>query len=105
MEFYERIKSFRREKGYSQEQVARKLHITQGAVSQWEKGITTPSAQQIALLADLLDTTADDLLGREQPPQQQTLDNALISLLMALNPSQIQRVKDFVAGMLANSKE
>ena len=105
MEFNERIKAFRREKGYSQEQIARKLHITQGAISQWEKGITTPSAQQIAQLADLLGTTADDLLGREKPVQKPTLDNALISLLMALSPAQLQRVKDFVAGMLANPKE
>lgn len=104
MEFNERIKEFRRERGYSQEQIARKLHITQGAVSQWEKGITTPSAQQIAQLADLLGTTADDLLGRNKPTPKPSLDDALISLLLSLSPAQLQRVKDFVAGMKASSE-
>lgn len=46
MEFNERIKEFRRERGYSQEQIARKLHITQGAVSQWEKGITSKAQRK-----------------------------------------------------------
>ena len=101
MELNERIKAYRREQGYSQEQVARKLHITQGAVSQWELGITSPNAQQIAALADLLGTTADELLGREEP-QKPTLDESLIALLLSLSPAQLQRVKDFVAGMKAS---
>lgn len=101
MEFNERIKAYRREKGYSQEQIARKLHITQGAISQWELGITSPNAQQIAALADLLGTTADDLLGRAEQPKQ-TLDDTLVNLLLSLSPAQIQRVKDFVAGMKAS---
>lgn len=101
MELNERIKAYRREQGYSQEQVARKLHITQGAVSQWELGITSPNAQQIAALADLLGTTADELLGREEPPKP-SLDESLIALLLSLSPAQLQRVKDFVAGMKAS---
>ena len=102
MELNERIKAFRKERDYSQEQIARKLHVTQSAVSQWEKGITAPNAQQVSALADLLGTTADDLLGREKPVQKPTLDDALISLLLSLSPQQLQRVKDFVAGMKAS---
>ena len=60
----ERIRRLRKERGYSQEQMARKLHVTQGAVSQWENGVTTPSADQIAALADLFGITTDTLLGR-----------------------------------------
>lgn len=104
MELSERIKQYRRERGYSQEQVARKLHITQGAVSQWELGLTAPNAQQVGALADLLGTTADELLGREkpEPPKPPALDNAIVSILLTLSPAQLQRVMDFVAGMKAS---
>lgn len=47
----EKIRSLRKKAGYSQEQMARKLHLTQGAVSQWENGLTVPAADQLASLA------------------------------------------------------
>ena len=62
----ERIRILRKKKGYSQEQLARKLHVTQGAVSQWEKNITTPAADQLKSLAEIFDTTVDSLLDEEQ---------------------------------------
>lgn len=102
MDLSERIKSFRQKKGYSQEQLARKLHLTQGAVSQWELGITSPSAPQISALADLLGTSADDLLGRTKPEASaltKELDSDLLKILQSLTPYQIQRVMDFIAGM------
>ena len=64
----ERIRKLRKDRGYSQEQMARKLHISQGAVSQWENGITTPSAEQITAIADLFGISADILLGRQSSP-------------------------------------
>lgn len=68
----ERIRSLRKRKGYSQEQLARKLHVTQGAVSQWEKNITTPAADQLKSLAEIFETTVDSLLDDtgENPVQR-----------------------------------
>ena len=53
------IKRLRRLKGYSQEQLARKLNVTQGAVSHWEKGISNPEAAQLLLMAQIFDVTLD----------------------------------------------
>lgn len=47
------IKRLRREKGYSQEQLARKLKVTQGAVSHWEQGISNPEAAQLLSIAEV----------------------------------------------------
>ena len=58
----ERIRTLRKRKGYSQEQLARRLHVTQGAVSQWEKNITTPAADQLKSLAEIFEITVDNLL-------------------------------------------
>ena len=101
-----RIRALRKEHGYSQEQMARKLHLTQGAISQWENGLTVPAADQLIALADVFGITVDDLLCREQQetPPPPALDDALVDLLVNLPPAQVQRVKDFVQGMKAADK-
>ena len=63
------IKRLRRERGYSQEQLARKLNVTQGAVSHWEQGSSYPEAAQLLAMAQLfgvsLDTFTDESHHRE----------------------------------------
>ena len=102
----ERLRALRKEHGYSQEQMARKLHLTQGAISQWENGLTVPAADQLIALADVFGITVDELLGREQQetPPPPALDDTLVDLLINLTPAQVQRVKDFVQGMKAADK-
>jgi repressor LexA len=53
------IKRLRRQKGFSQEQLARKLNVTQGAVSHWENGTSNPEAAQLLALAQLFDVSLD----------------------------------------------
>ena len=58
------IKRYRLESGMSQSALAKKLDVDQTAVSQWEKGDTKPRADKLLLLADALNVTVDELLGR-----------------------------------------
>lgn len=69
----ERIRELRKKAGYSQQQIARKLHLTQGAISQWENGITVPAADQLSALANVFEITVDELLGRavKQPAEDE----------------------------------
>ena len=53
------IKRLRLQKRYSQEQLARKLSVTQGAVSQWEKGRTVPDTQVLIQLSKIFDVPLD----------------------------------------------
>lgn len=53
------IKRLRRGRGYSQEQLARKLNVTQGAVSHWEQEKTKPDTSQLLALARLFDVSLD----------------------------------------------
>ena len=57
----EKIRFFRLSKRYSQEQIARKFNITQGAVSQWEKGRTVPDTETLIELAKLFECSLNDL--------------------------------------------
>jgi len=63
----ERIKQLRKQCGYSQMQLAKKLHLTQGAISQWENGLTVPAADQLVSLASVFGVSVDNLLEVEKP--------------------------------------
>ena len=66
--FADRLREARKAKPYSQTEVSRMLGVTQQAVGKWETGRSTPDPQTVARLAEILDTTADALLGLQQAP-------------------------------------
>ncbi|MCC4288484.1 LexA family protein [Vreelandella aquamarina] len=54
----DRIRNRRRERGLSQDALAKRLNITKGTISQWEQGRTTPSGENLYNLARELGVTA-----------------------------------------------
>ena len=60
-----RIKSLRIAKGMTQEKLAERLGISSQAVSKWERGITYPDIAYIPELTQVLNVSADALLGIE----------------------------------------
>lgn len=48
----------------SQKDLAKKLNTTYKTISHWETGYSEPSIQQLIELANLFDTTIDELVGR-----------------------------------------
>ena len=60
-----RISEYRKENGMTQKELAEKLHITDGAVSKWERGINFPDIALLEPLAAVLGTTVIDLLSLE----------------------------------------
>ena len=59
-----RLLELRKQKGFTQEQLAEKLNVTNQSVSKWEKDINAPDIMLLVELADLLETSVDYLLGR-----------------------------------------
>ena len=49
----------------TQEELAKAVGITQGAVSQWEIGLTHPSIKYLKLLAQALGITLEELIDGE----------------------------------------
>lgn len=60
-----RLREFRAKKGLTQMQIADVLGCQQGLVSQYERGVYTPSLHNALLLARALGTTVEDLFGGE----------------------------------------
>jgi len=56
----------RREKGFTQEQLAAQLGITGKAVSKWETGRGLPDPSEYSSLCEILGITADELLAGEK---------------------------------------
>lgn len=63
MKLAENIRTFRKNKNMTQEQLAEILNVTVGAVSKWESAATTPELSMLMELADFFETSVDVLLG------------------------------------------
>ena len=65
MSFAEKISSLRRQKNWSQEELAEKLMVTRQAVSKWESGQSMPDLDKIVQLSEALGVSTDYLLKVE----------------------------------------
>ena len=63
--FHENLKTMRKAKGYTQEELAIKLNVVRQTVSKWGKGLSVPDADALCKTADVLDTDVSTLLGEE----------------------------------------
>ena len=60
------IQKYRKEKGWSQEELAVRLNVVRQTVSKWERGISVPDAELLLQLAELLEVSVSTLLGIEE---------------------------------------
>ena len=58
-----RIMQLRKEKGYTQEQLAEMMGVSAQAVSKWENDVSCPDISILPMLAEKLGVTTDELLG------------------------------------------
>lgn len=59
----ENIRTFRKQRGLTQEKLAEVLGVTTGAVHKWEAGMSIPELGLIVDMADFFDVSVDALLG------------------------------------------
>ena len=72
----ENLKTLRKNKGYSQEQLAVRLNVVRQTVSKWEKGLSVPDAQMLMDIAEVFSVSVSELLGNdiEQETKADTLE-------------------------------
>ena len=63
MKYGDRIRTLRKNKGYSQEKLADMLGVTKQTVSQYERGVRKPDVHTIEALCDIFNVSSDYLLG------------------------------------------
>lgn len=67
----ENIKVTRKNKGFTQEELAIRLNVTSQTVSKWEKGYSVPDAEMLSKLAEVLETSVSNLLGEGMKDTQE----------------------------------
>ncbi|MCU7837464.1 MAG: helix-turn-helix domain-containing protein [gamma proteobacterium symbiont of Taylorina sp.] len=102
MTIAQRIMIARKLRGFSQTQMAEKLQVSRGSCSQWERGKTSPSVENLSKLALLLnvhfewlatgrgerDYIESNQIGEEKAPQYAASNQ--INTLFQLLPNDLQ---------------
>ncbi|MBR2831530.1 MAG: helix-turn-helix transcriptional regulator [Oscillospiraceae bacterium] len=77
------IRTIRKARGYSQEELAIRLNVVRQTVSKWEKGLSVPDAELLSKMAEVLEVSVEELLG--EPKTQPREDDAVVEQLARIN--------------------
>ncbi|MDE6887256.1 MAG: XRE family transcriptional regulator [Eubacterium sp.] len=96
---HDNIRKYRKEKGFSQEELAVSLHVVRQTVSKWEKGLSVPDASAVIQLAALFEIPVSTLLGIEgAEPAASELSKELADLTKQLADKQQDELLEKQAG-------
>lgn len=63
--FNENLKTLRKQKGFTQEELAIRVNVVRQTVSKWEKGLSVPDAEVLQKIAETLEVGVNELLGAD----------------------------------------
>ena len=62
--FADNLKALRKERKWSQQDLALKVHCTQQCISQWENMQIEPTLSSLWVLAEIFEISVDELIGK-----------------------------------------
>ena len=89
----EKLRTLRKQYGFSQREAASRLGISTSVISAYENGERTPSTENLLALSYLYKCSTDYLLGRETDPPKAVLDT------YGLSAKQIQLLSELIETM------
>ncbi len=89
----ENIKSIRKSKGLSQEELAIKLNVVRQTISKWEQGLSVPDSEMLISISEVLETPVSTLLG-ENISESKVDDLKVISEKLEVINLQLSREKN-----------
>lgn len=72
MKFNEKLKELRKEKGWSQEELAEKVSVSRQAVTKWEAGEGYPEIENLKYISTLFGKSIDELVKEDYESQETT---------------------------------
>ena len=88
------IAAARKEKNLTQRELAAALHVSDRAISKWERGAGFPDISLLEPLADTLDLGVLDLLRGERGMEEKNAEAAVSEVLQAVREERRRRRKD-----------
>lgn len=100
MSFKERLKALRLEQGYTQAQLGEQIGVTYGAIQRYENGRVVPSQGKLKKLTQVLNVSADYLLGESDVKSS----TEVTDLLQKLDADQINEVVTIIKNMISDKE-
>ena len=85
------IKTIRKSKGLSQEELAIKLNVVRQTISKWEQGLSVPDSELLVSLSNALDTPVSTLLGENIIEQKEDSLKEIAEKLEIINLQLVQK--------------
>lgn len=89
----ENIKTIRKSKGLSQEELAVKLNVVRQTISKWEQGLSVPDSDMLISISEALETPVSILLGETVVEPEADDLKAISEKLEVINLQLAQRKK------------
>ena len=86
MEFNKKLQELRKQKGITQEELAKALFVSRTAISKWESGKGYPNLDSLKAIAQFFSVTIDELLSSNE--------------LLTLAEAKTKHFKDLIFGLL-----
>ena len=105
--FGENLKTLRKNKGITQEELAARLNVVRQTVSKWEKDQSVPDAEMLAKLAEIFEVPVSQLLGSriESDAQPDALAEQLarINEQLVIKNRRVKRIWTVIAVIVAGT--
>ena len=88
MSFADRLKEYRRDRGFSQEDLADQLNVSRQAIGKWEQGQAYPEVEKLLALCGVLNVSLDALMADELPQSHRNAATAPAPSESILIPSE-----------------
>ena len=79
MEFNNKLYELRKQKGFSQEELANRLNVSRQTVSKWEVGESTPDMEKLVAISDLFEVSLDELVLDKTPEKAASTEQVVKS--------------------------
>ena len=86
---FNQLKFYRKQAGYTQEQIAEKIGVSRQAVAKWESGESMPDIESCIRLADFYGTTVDLLVRDLNLPEDVTAGKHVFGMCRMNDKGQI----------------
>lgn len=87
----ENMKTIRKSKGLSQQELAVKLNVVRQTVSKWEQGLSVPDSDMLISISEVLETPVSTLLGETVMEMEADRLKAISEKLEVINLQLAQR--------------
>jgi hypothetical protein len=97
VKFGQFIAKLRKEKNMTQKQLAEKLHLTDKAISKWERGLSFPDIATLKPLSELFDVSITELLSGEQDDKKEVnIDEKVLEILKQVELQKRKKLKKMI---------